>query len=412
MGSAGAAWRLPDFRRLLAAMAFTTLASRALAAVIGYQVYELTRDPLALGWLGLIEAIPALSLALFGGHVADRTDRRRIILFTQLAAVVCATILAIVSLNISSLGVVPLYIVVFVVGIARGFAEPAVGAFEAQVVPRALYVSAAAFQSSVWQGCAIVGPALGGIAYGFAGPAATYGIIAALFALAFLAVLRIPPRAMPPAEKHESVFRSIAYGVQYVFRDQILVGSMALDLFAVLFGGAIALLPAFATDILHVGPAKFGLLNAAPSVGALLVMVWSTRHPPVKHAGRNLMLSVAGFGVSMIVFALSTNFWLSIVALAASGGFDGISMVIRKSILRVLSPDHLRGRITAVSSIFIGSSNEIGAFESGVLAKALGTVRSVWVGATVTLAVVGLTAVMASRLRRLDLSLPIDANSC
>jgi MFS family permease len=353
-----------------------------------------------------------LSLALFGGHVADRADRRWIILCTQAAAVACGTILAIVSLNISSLGVVPLYVVVFVVGFARGFAEPAVGAFEAQVVPRELYVNAAALQSSVWQGCAIVGPALGGIAYGFAGPAATYGMIAALFALAFLSVLRIPPRPMPPAEVHESIFRSIAYGVKYVFRDQILVGSMALDLFAVLFGGAIALLPAFATDILHVGPAKFGLLTAAPSVGALLVMIWSTRHPPVKHAGRNLLLSVAGFGVTMIIFALSTDFWLSLAALAASGGFDGISMVIRKSILRIMSPDHLRGRIAAVSSIFIGSSNEIGAFESGVMAKWLGAVRSVWVGATVTLAVVGLTAVMASRLRGLDLTLPADKNSC
>jgi transmembrane secretion effector len=287
-----------------------------------------------------------------------------------------------------------------------------VGAFEAHVVPRELYVGAAALQSSVWQGCAIVGPALGGIAYDLVGAAATYGMIAVLFALAGFAVWTIRSRPIPERVEGESIVRSIALGVRYVFGDQILVGSMALDLFAVLFGGAIALLPAFAKDVLHVGAAKFGLLNAAPSVGALLVMIWSTRHPPIKHAGRNLLLSVAGFGVSMIVFALSTDFWLSLCALAASGGFDGISMVIRKSILRIMSPNQLRGRIAAVSSIFIGSSNEIGAFESGVAAKLLGTVRSVWVGGVVTLAVVAVTAAIAPRLRRIDLSATLEENKC
>jgi MFS family permease len=178
---------------------------------------------------------------------------------------------------------------------------------------------------------------------------------------------------------------------------------MALDLFAVLFGGAIAMLPVFAKDVLGVGAARLGVMNAAPSAGALLVMIWSTRHPPVKHAGRNLMLSVAAFGVSMIVFALSKNFWLSLAALAASGAFDGVSIVIRKSIMRILSPEHLRGRISAVSSIFIGSSNEIGEFESGMAAKLLGTVPSVWIGGVVTLAVVGLAAAVAPRLRRLSL---------
>jgi MFS family permease len=408
MANSRAALRLPDFRRLLAAIAFTTLAGRSLAVVIGYQIYELSGDPLSLGWLGLVEAIPALSLALFGGYVADRFNRKRIVLCTQAAAVLCGVTFALISLDTQAAGLPALYAVVFAVGIARGFAEPAVAAFEVQVVPRELYVSAAALQSSVWQGCAIIGPALGGVAYGLVGASATYGAIAALFACAGLAVLRIAPRSVPPRVHGESIFRSIALGVTYVFRDQVLVGSMALDLFAVLFGGAIALLPVFATDILHVGAAGFGLLNAAPSVGALLVMLWSTRHPPVKHAGRNLMLSVAGFGVSIIVFALSTNFWLSLLALAASGGFDGVSMVIRKSIVRIMSPDHLRGRVSAVSSIFIGSSNEIGAFESGVAASLLGTVRSVWLGGVVTLLVVAATVVIAPRLRRLDLTIPHD----
>jgi MFS family permease len=407
MTVARAALRLPDFRNLLAASAFTTLASRALAVVIGYQVYKLSGDPLSLGWLGLVEAIPALTLALFGGHVADRADRKRIILITLVAATLCAAGLAALAYNSNASGLIPLYAIVFTVGIARGFAEPAMSAFEAQVVPRELYVNAAALQSSVWQGCAIVGPALGGIAYGQLGAALTYELIALLFVCSLLAVLRIGSRPTPAQHAGESIFRSIAIGVRYVFRDQILVGSMALDLFAVLFGGAIAMLPVFAQDVLKVGPEHLGVMTAAPSVGALLVMLWSTRRPPVKRAGRNLILSVAAFGVSMIVFALSTNFWLSLLALAASGAFDGVSMVIRKSILRIMSPDHLRGRISAVSSIFIGSSNEVGAFESGVAASLLGTVRSVWLGGVVTLVVVALAAVAAPRLRRLDLTVEL-----
>jgi MFS family permease len=399
-----AALKIPDVRRLLAASAFSTLAGRALAVVIGYQIYAITHDKLALGWLGLVEAIPAVSLALFGGHVADHTDRRRIILMTQTTAVLCAVAFALLSLNPAIAGLLSLYAVVFVAGIARGFSDPAVAAFESQVVPRELYVGTAALQASVWQGCAIIGPAIGGIAYGLIGVTATYGMIAVLFFCAWISVWRIPPRPLPPAPAREPIFRSIALGVRYVFGNQILVGSMALDLFAVLFGGAIALLPVFSQDILHCGPERFGLLNAAPSVGALLIMLWSTRHPPVRRAGRNLILSVFGFGISMIVFAFSTNFWLSIFALAASGGLDGISMVIRKSILRIMSPDHLRGRISAVSSIFIGSSNEIGAFESGVAAKYLGTVRSVWLGGVVTLLVVAVAAAVAPRLRRLDLT--------
>jgi MFS family permease len=399
-----AALRLADFRKLLVASAFTTLASRALTVVIGYQVYEISGNPFALGWLGLVEAIPALTLALFGGHVADRTDRKRIIVYTLAAASICSAGLAALARDSNNSSELPIYAVVFVIGVARGFAEPAVSAFEAQVVPRELYVSAAALQSSVWQGCAIFGPALGGIAYRQFGAKVTYELIGLLFVGGLLAVLQIRSIPFSAPKAGESIIQSIALGVRYVFRDQVLVGSMALDQFAVLFGGAIAMLPVFAKDILSIGPDKLGFLYAAPSAGALLVMLWSTRHPPVKHAGRNLMLSVAAFGVSMIIFALSENFWLSLIALTASGAFDGVSMVIRKSILRIMSPDHLRGRISAVSSIFIGSSNEIGAFESGVAAGLLGTVLSVWLGGVVTLVVVGVAAIAAPRLRRLDLT--------
>lgn len=399
-----ASLRLPEFRYLLASIALSTIAGRALALVVGYHVYELTNDPLAIAWLGLVEVIPAVSLALFGGHVADRNDRRRIVLVTTAASVFCAALFVPLSMHAESLGVLPLYGVIFLAGIARGFADPAASAFEAQVVPRELYVNASAWLSSMWQGCAIVGPAVGGFVYYLIGDTRTYAGIALLFALSWVFIWLIARKPIPERVEGESIFTSIAVGLRFVFGNQVLVGSMALDLFAVLFGGAMALLPIFAKDILHVGARGAGLMSAAPSAGALVVMLWSTYRPPIRRAGWNLILAVAGFGFSMIVFALSENFWISLVALAFSGMFDGVSVVIRKSILRILSPDHMRGRISAVGSIFISSSNELGAFESGVTAKLLGTVRSVWIGGVVTIAVVALAAASFPKLRRLNLA--------
>ncbi len=400
-----AALHIPEFRYWLGANSFSTLAGRALAVTLGYQIYELTRDPLALGFLGLVEAIPAVSLALFGGHLADRYDRRRIVLITRAISCLAAVCFALISLDANLKGLFALYMVVFVAGLARGFADPAASAFEAQLVPRELYVNAATWGGSVWQVTSIIGPALGGFVYAWFGVTNTYWMIAGLFALAWVCVLFIGAKPMPLAEKHESIWESIRFGVQYVFRNQVLVGSMALDLFAVLFGGAIALLPIFASEILKVGPSGLGILVAAPSVGALASMLWATRRPPKRNAGKILLGAVAGFGVSIIVFALSKNFILSAVALIASGMFDGISMVIRQTTLRLFSPEHLRGRIAAVNWIFIGSSNEIGAFESGFAANWLGTIPAVWIGGVVTLLVVGVTAFAAPKLRNLNLDL-------
>lgn len=402
-----AAWVWPEFRRLFVANAFTTLGYRALTLVIGYQVYELTSSTLALGMLGLVEAIPAISLALFGGHVADRFDRRAILLYTLAVLAVCATCFAgISSTNFGDHQLWLLYSVIFIAGIARGFVEPAASAIEASVVPREVYVNASTWMASAWLSCAVLGPVVGGLCYGLAGPIATYVMIAVFFACAWYAALGISPKPshQPPAD--ESIWQSIAIGVKYVAGNQILVGSMALDLFAVLFGGAIALLPVFASDILHVGPIGLGFLNAAPAAGAFAMMIWATRHPPARNAGRTLMLSVFAFGITIIVFALSTNYYLSLLMLTLSGVFDGISVVIRRAILRLESPDHLRGRIAAVSMIFIGSSNEIGAFESGIAASLLGTVPSVWMGGIVTLMVVGVTAWKAPKLRRLHIEQP------
>jgi MFS family permease len=405
--SVASPFELPDFRRLLAANASATLATRALAVVVGYQVYQLTKSPYSLALLGLIEAIPALSLALYGGHVADRHNRRTILRWTLATLFGCALLVAgLAAGSRSGLSLAVLYSIVFVVGIARGFAEPAVSAWEAQIVPPAIMVKASAWISTTWLSCAILGPVLGTIALQYAGAAATYGGFAALFSAAWISISRMPSYPVSPPRAGESVWQSIAEGVKYVARDQVLLGSMALDLFAVLFGGAIAILPIFASDILRVGPVGLGLLNAAPNAGALVTMLIATRHPPLRHAGRNLLVAVAGFGVAMIVFALSRNLVLSLAALAIAGVCDGISVVIRRSIVRLLSPPHLRGRIAAVGMVFIGASNELGALESGLAAGWLGTTRSVWAGGLLTLLVVAATASAAPRLRKLRLDAP------
>jgi len=412
---AASAWRAlewPDYRRLLIATFCATLASRGLAVVMGWQIYDITGNPLALGALGLVEAIPALSLSLYGGHVADRYDRRLILRSTLAALTICCAGLAVVEATQSgTVQLVLLYVAVFIIGIARGFSEPAAGALEAQVVPRDLLIHSSTLMAGCWQTGAVLGPLIGGVAFTLLGPAATVTGIAALYAAANLAIGRIGPKPAPQQPAHESVWESVAVGVRYVWGDQVLLGSMALDLFAVLFGGAIAILPIFAKEILHVGAVGLGALNAAPILGSLLMMVWAARRPPVKHAGRNLFLAVTGFGLTMIGFAMSESFALSLVMLFFSGLFDGMSVVIRRSILRLMSPDHLRGRIAAVSMIFIGSSNEIGALESGVAAKLLGTVRSVWAGGVATLVVVAGAAALAPKLRRLSLD-PHRAAEC
>ncbi len=398
-----AALRVGEIRLMLAASGLAGLANRALAVVVGYQVYALTKSPLMIGILGLVEAIPAIALSLYGGHVADRADRRAIILSTRTVSFCCAVAFALISLESQAASVIALFAVVFAAGIARGFHDPAAIAFEAQVVPQHLTLNASSWFSTVWQGTAILGPALGGIAYDLAGPVMTYAGMAVLHAGSALATAAIAKKPRPVPPEGESIFRSIGVGVRFVFGNQILVASMALDLFAVLFGGVVALIPVFADVVLKIGAAGVGILNAAPAAGGILIMLWSTRHPPIRHAGRNLILCVAGFGVSVIVFALSTNFYLSLAALALSGVFDGISVVIRRAILRLNSPEHMRGRIAAVNMIFISASNELGAFQSGMAAAAFGTVRYVWLGGLVTILIAASASAFAPKLRRIHL---------
>ncbi len=355
-----AALRVPEFRYWLAAAAFSTLAGRALTVAIGYQVYTLTGSPLALGMLGLVQAIPAVGLSLFGGHLADRYDRRTIVLITRGYRCWRRWALRWSRATCRAAGwrrSMPLSL------------SPALRAGlpirrRRHLRPRwcrvKLYVNASSWSGSVWEVTAIAGPTLGGLFYAAFGVTYTYLLVALFYAMGWIFMALIKRKPMPPAAPHESIGESIAVGVRYVYHHQVLLASMALDLFAVLFGGAVALLPIFASDILHVGPAGLGLLVAAPSVGALVSMLWATRRPPVHNAGRMLLWVVAGFGVATIVFALSTVMWLSLVSLAMAGMFDGVSMVIRNTTLRMLSPEHLRGRIAAVNWIFIWLFQRVG----------------------------------------------------
>ena len=395
------ALKVPEIRLFISTVACFTLAGRATLVIIGFQIYRLTKSPAALGWLGLIEAIPAISLVLFGGHIADRFNRRTILLMTRAVSCLCGLALAVLSVRSQETPLLGLYAVIFVVGMARAFADPASTAFEAQIVPKPLTVNAASWISSTWITCAVLGPAIIGFVYEWWGPVGSYLLITAGFVGSWIGTVFLPSKPPPRPQQHEPVIKSIALGWRFLFSHQPLLSAMMLDLFAVLFGGAVALLPIYAEDILHVGARGLGFLNAAPAFGALFITLAATHRPPIGSAGRNLLMAVAGFGFSILVFAFSTSFWLSMGALFMSGLFDGVSMVIRRSILRLLSPDELRGRIAAANWIFISASNELGAFESGMLAAWIGTVPCVAVGGLITLGVVAAAAALSPKLRRL-----------
>lgn len=399
------ALKVPDIRLFTGSVGFFSLAGRALAVVIGFQIYQITHSALSLGWLGLIEAIPAISISPFGGYVADHFKRRNILLVTRAVSTVSAVVMALLSWNSGAASLAGLYSMIFLAGVARGFADPANTAFEAQVVPKELTVNAASWISSTSISCAVIGPAVIGFSFEYFGPMVSYLIISGFFLCSWFCTALIPPKQQGLPEKREPVFKSIMIGWHYLFKKQALWASMALDMFAVFFGGAVALLPIYASDILKVGAKGLGLLNAAPSLGAFIIMLTATKHPPVRKAGRNLLATVSGFGVCIIVFAFSRNFWLSMAALLLSGAFDGISVIIRRSIIRLLSPDELRGRIASAGSIFICASNELGAFESGMGAAWLGAVPCVAAGGVITLAIAGSVALFGRELRGLKFNI-------
>ncbi|MBX7043659.1 MAG: MFS transporter [Ignavibacteria bacterium] len=401
------ALRFWEFRNFTIARLCVTIASQMQAVIVGWQIYEITKDPLSLGLIGLAEAIPSISVLFFSGHITDTNDRKKIVMASVFLMSFCSLLLLIVSsgsLDLTDTGTVySIYGVIFLSGIGRGFSAPSFFAFVSQLVPKEVLPNAITWNTSTWQTGAVSGPAIGGLLYGFAGATATYSTILAFWVAAIFLILPITRKPKPEVTDEQSLTEKLTAGLKFVFKKKVILGAISLDLFAVLFGGAVALLPIFAGEILSVGPQGLGALRAAPSVGAVIMAVFMTRRPLTGNAGRNLLIGVFGFGICIIVFGLSRNFFLSFAALLLSGAFDSVSVVIRATIIQLMTPDNMKGRVSAVNSIFIGSSNEIGAFESGVAAKLLGTVPSVLFGGAMTLLIVTFVTIVSPRLRKLKL---------
>ncbi len=396
-----------DFRLFISYRFFITLAIQMQSLIVGWQMYELTKDPLALGLIGLAEAIPFISVALYSGHVADRYNRKRIIIWFSLLFLLGTLSLMAFSyerlMAFLALGVFPIYFVVALTGFVRAFLYPSTIALMAQLVPRSLYTNSSIWNSTVWHIAAISGPAIGGMVYGFLGVEIAYMIVIFFVIVALSLLFTVKRYANPQVEMTETIWKRLGSGLRFVYKNQILLGTMSLDMFAVLFGGAVAMLPIFAAEILFVGPQGLGFLRAAPMAGAVLMSLMLAYRPPAANAGRWLLISVTGFGLSIICFAISKNFYLSLFLLFMSGVFDNVSVIIRATTLQLLTPDEMRGRVASVNSIFIGSSNEIGSFESGLAAKIMGLIPSVIFGGSMTLIVVAAIAKKAPLLRRLNL---------
>ncbi|MEO6695136.1 MAG: MFS transporter [Ignavibacteria bacterium] len=402
-----AALKFPEFRNFTLARLFITIGTQIQAVIVGWQIYEITKDPLSLGLIGLAEAIPSISVLLFAGHITDTNDRKKIVLYSVYLMAFCSVLLLLIStdsINIFTMNKVPaMYAAIFLSGIGRGFSAPSFFAFVSQLVPKEVLPNAITWNTTTWQTGAVTGPAIGGLLYGFIGPSNTYLTIVVFWFIAIILIFQIKKKPVPVILGIQSLKEKLTAGLKFVFKRKILLGAISLDLFAVLFGGAVALLPIFAAEILFAGPQGLGVLRAAPSIGAVIMAIYMTRTPFTKNAGRNLLISIFGFGICIIIFALSKNFFLSIAVLALSGGFDSVSVVIRATIIQMMTPDNMKGRVSAVNSIFIGSSNEIGGFESGVAAKLLGTVPSVIFGGIMTLLIVTFVTIFSPRLRNLKL---------
>lgn len=406
-GEAFAVIHVKNFRFYLFYRIFMTMASLMQSVIVGWQIYALSHNVLWLGFIGLAEVIPQVSVSLFAGHYIDLWNRRKIVHYTTLLLILGSVILLVYSSNAAyfseKFGIIPIFVTIFLTGLARGILSPAQVALLGQLVPRNLYANAATWNSANWQVAAVMGPAIGGLVYGFWGIVNAYSLVFGLYTLSFFMIMLIKVGRHEVVETTEGVFTRIRSGISFVFKTPELLGAFTLDMFAVLFGGAVAMLPVFASDVLKIGPEGLGLLRACPAIGATFMAFVLMFRPPMKNTGNILFICVLGFGLCMIGFGLSKSFILSGLLLILSGAFDNVSVVIRGTILQLFTPDEMRGRVASVNSIFIGSSNELGAFESGVTAKLMGLVPSVVFGGIMTLAVVFATIKVNKPLRKLSL---------
>lgn len=384
--------------------------------IIEWQVYSITKDPLSLGIIGLMEIIPAFTMALFAGHIVDQREKRNLLAF-------CIALFSLISLGLflltwpkinsgwsTSTILYSIYALVFFGGFLRSFFGPTIFSLVALIVPKRLYPNAATWNSSTWQMASVLGPAFAGFSISWIDVHWSLCIVFGLVIFSLILLFQVKKKPVLNPKIGEPILQSLKAGVKFVFKTKAILGALTLDMVAVLFGGAIALLPLFAQDILNVGSQGFGVLRAAPAVGAFLTMFVTAYLPISKNAGMKLLIAIFGFGICIIVFGLSSIFWISVVALFFSGVTDGVSMVIRQTILQLKTPDEMRGRVASVNSMFIGSSNELGAFESGVTAKLMGAVTAVVFGGTMTLATVLTTGIVSPSFRKLDLQKEIEAH--
>ncbi|MBS0231851.1 MAG: MFS transporter [Proteobacteria bacterium] len=393
------------FRWLMLFRIFTLLSYQVVSVTVGWHIYEVTHDTLALGLVGLAEVIPYFCVAPFSGHLVDHLPRRKLGAAACLLLALNAAALALMASNIllHTHGTWPIYLAVAVGGVGRSFLGPVYNALFARVLRREQFPTGASMGSVVFQTGLVLGPALGGLLVGSLGKSFSYAT-ATVVALAAASTLLLMPVTEPALQQQRGpIFKSIAEGARFVAGNQIMLGAMALDMFSVLLGGAVSMLPAFIKDILHAGPEAFGVLRAMPAAGSILIALWLTRKPLERHAGPVLMWAVTGFGLCTIAFALSRNLWLSGALLVCYGMCDGVSVVLRSTIMQLVTPDEMRGRVSSINGIFVSSSNELGAFYDGVMARLLGLAPAMIVGGVVTLGVVATTARLAPRLRRLDL---------
>ncbi|MDH1697620.1 MFS transporter [Acinetobacter johnsonii] len=404
-----AALRYRDFSIVTLNQFCLTLAILIQEIIVAYSLYKITKDPLTLGLIGLAEAIPFIALSLWGGYFADRFNKQTIMKICLFFAIPLPLVLwglfhayglKHIELSTLSWGV---YAVIFGLGTIRGFYNPSATSLKPFLIPREIYANGATWTTIGWQSGVIIGPMLGGFMLAFLGRETSLIIVAVLLSLCFLLVNLLSKRTFPKIET-ERVLQSLGEGFRFIAKTKIVLWAISLDLVSVLFGGVIALLPIFAEDILKIGPEGLGYLRAAPSIGALITMIALTRFPPTRHAWRNMLLAVAGFGLFTLLFAYSNYLWLSLFALAMTGACDSISVVIRQTILQIYPPENMRGRVAAVNGMFVSSSNELGAFESGLAAKYLGPVIATVFGGGMTLLVVALSWAKTKDLFGVDIT--------
>ncbi|HXB40510.1 MAG TPA: MFS transporter [Bacteroidia bacterium] len=413
--SALSIFKSPGFRNFILGRLFTTLAIQMQMTTIGLEIYyeylqsyTAEQSAYVLGQLGLYEAIPFIITSFLSGYIADRFNRKRIIMISCTAIMLSSVVLYFISthhiLFFEKMGYHIFFFVIIIIGIIRSFNAASMMPFMSELVDRNFYTSSATWNSTVWHVSSISGPVLGAVLYGFMKSAEViYLINAGLFLTGMFSFSVIKYKPLQVKQVKEGIIKSLREGIDFVFQKKLLLSAISLDLFAVLFGGAVAILPAFNDKILHASPEQFGLLRTAPAVGALLMAVVITLKPPGKRAGISLLMAVIGFGVFTILFALCTNYWLAFAALLMTGALDNISVVVRQSVMQLVTPDHMRGRVSAVNSVFIGSSNEIGGYESGLAARIMGLVPSIIFGGGMTILVVLGINKLNPELKKLDL---------